>query len=269
MIKNSRARFRVPLLKLAPLMALSVIAACSSTETGIDRRNPPVGGTAAEYGFQYAQTIAKNGNCDQALPILICLGEQGPGWELATHSGGVCALEAAKLWSGPLHRRAAFFKKSKTISFDKPYFQSKAALYEKGLALLHRSAAAGWPDSQVALARALSAPGSTQAQLQEAKLWVARYDLNPRRKIYGSNSIEKDTRERLADIPLPPDTDPAWTKKDMTPIPSHDPFCRSVLHTRPALGPRPGFTPADLDDGDEDLPAPETVDQPTARRQPQ
>lgn len=266
MIKNSSARFRVPFLQLAPLMALSIVAACSSSDNGIDPRNPPVGGTAAEYGFQYAQAIAKNGNCDQALPILICLGNQGPGWELATHSGGVCALEAAKLWTGPLDRRAGFFKKSPTISFDKPYYQSKTALYEKGLALLHRSAAAGWPDSQVVLARTLSAPGSTQAQLQEAKLWVARYDQNPRRKIYGSNSIETTTRETLADITLPPDTDPAWIKKNLTPTLTQDPFCRSVLHTRPAHGQRPGFTPVEANDGDEDLPAPETVDQP---RRPQ
>ena len=266
MIKNSRAHFHVSLLAL---MSLSLLAACSSSDTGIDPRNPPVGGTAAEYGFQYAQTIAKNGNCDQALPILICLGNQGPGWELATHSGGVCALEAAKLWTGPLHRRASFFKKSRTISFDKPYYQSKAALYEKGLALLHRSAAAGWPDSQAALARTLSAHGSTQTQLQEAKLWVARYDQNPRRKIYGSNSIEQVTREMLADITLPPDTDPAWVKKGLAPTPTQDPFCRSVLHTRPAHGPHSGFTPRNIeDDVDDGLPAPETVDQP-GRRQPQ
>ncbi|PHS25959.1 MAG: hypothetical protein COA84_06820 [Robiginitomaculum sp.] len=268
MIKKIYVRFRVSLLPLGALITLIIIAACSSTETGIDRRNPPVGGTAAEYGFQYAQAIAKNGNCDQALPIFICLGNQGSGWELATHSGGVCALEAAKLWSGPLHRRAAFFKKSRAISFDKPYYQSKAALYEKGLKMLHRAAAADWPDSQAALARALSAPGSTQAQLQEAKLWVARYDRNPRRKIYGSNSIEKNTRETLAGIPLPPDTDPAWIKKDLRPIPTHDPFCRSVLHTRPTHGQHPGFTPVEANDGNEDLPAPETVDQP-GRPQPQ
>jgi len=254
-------RYSIAGMLVLPLL----LAACSSPNTGVDSRNPPTGGTPAEFGFQYAQTIAKNGNCDQALPILICLGEQGPGWELATHSGGVCALEAAKLWTGPLQARPGFFNKASKVSYDKPYYRSKAALNAKGMALLHRSAAAGWPDSQAVLVRTLSGPGHDEADLREAKLWITRYDHNPRRKIYGSNSIDKDIRTQLADITPPPASDPAWKKTVLSKVSSQDPFCKSVLRTggfRPHRAPiAKEAEPVD----DDDLPAPETVDRPGRR----
>jgi len=256
---SNQSRYAI-LGMLALPMAL---AACSSPNTGVDSRNPPTGGNPAEYGFQYAQTIAKNGNCDQALPILICLGEQGPGWELATHSSGVCALEAAKLWTGPLQVRSGFFNKASKVSYDKPYYRSKAALNAKGMALLRLSAAAGWPDSQAVLVRTLSGPGHDEANLREAKLWITRYDHNPRRKIYGSNSIDKDIRTQLANITPPTPSDPAWKKTILPKTDMQDPFCKSVIRTGFL---RPKQVPFDSeaepsDDGD-DLPAPETVGRP-------
>jgi hypothetical protein len=257
---SNRSRYAIFDVLALPL----VLAACSSANTGVDNRNPPTGGTPAEFGFQYAQTIAKNGNCDQALPILICLGEQGTGWELATHSSGVCALEAAKLWTGPLQVRSGFFNKASKVSYDKPYYQSKTALNAKGMALLRLSAAAGWPDSQAVLVRTLSGPGHDQEDLREAKLWITRYNHNPRRKIYGSNSIDKEIRTQLVDIAPPPPADPAWAKKALPKMTSQDPFCKSVLHTG---GFRPHRAPIakEAEPTDDDLPEPETVDRPGRR----
>lgn len=257
---SNRSRYAILGMLALPL----VLAACSSANTGVDNRNPPTGGTPAEFGFQYAQTIAKNGNCDQALPILICLGEQGSGWELATHSSGVCALEAAKLWTGPLQVRSGFFNKASKVSYDKPYYRSKAALNAKGMALLHLSAAAGWPDSQAVLVRTLSGPGHDQEDLREAKLWITRYNHNPRRKIYGSNSIDKDIRTQLADITPPPPSDPAWEKKTLPKMAMQDPFCKSVIRTR-ALSPQHTPSEPDAIPSDDDLPEPETVDRPGRR----
>ncbi len=240
-----------------------LVSSCSSSGTGIDRKDPPVGGTPAEFGFQYAQTIAKNGNCDQALPILICLGEQGPGWELAVHSAGVCALEAAKLWTGPLEARPGFFGRRSKISFDKPYYQSKTALYDKGLSLLHASATAGWPDSQAVLARELSQTSTPATDLAEARLWLNRYDRNSRRKIYGTNTLDVILREKLANADLPAESDSLWKRHDLVKHPSRDPFCRQLISTgRRGVGPNAHPPEAT---SNSDLPEPETVDAPPRR----
>jgi hypothetical protein len=223
---------RSPLVFSALAMVL-FIASCGAPKPDFDPKNPPTGGTPAEFGFQFAQAIAKNGNCDQALPAFICLADQGRGWELAMHSGGVCALEAAKLWTGPLQIRPGFFQKRSAVDFNKPYFQSRAALHEKGLKLLRRSAASGWPDSQAVLVRELSAGAKSAASLEEAKLWLFRYDHNQRRKIYGGNALDKDIRTRLANVPLPPKSDPLWDRRDLEVTPSHDPYCRQVIRARP------------------------------------
>ncbi|PHS25835.1 MAG: hypothetical protein COA85_06580 [Robiginitomaculum sp.] len=257
---SDRSRYAILGILVLPL----VLATCTSSNNGVDKRNPPTGGTPAEFGFQYAQAIAKNGNCDQALPILICLGEQGTGWELATHSSGVCALEAAKLWTGPLQVRAGFFSKTSKVSYNKPYYQSKAALNAKGMALLHLSAAAGWPDSQAVLVRTLSGPGHNAADLREAKLWITRYDQNPRRKIYGSNSINKDIRSKLTDIAPPAPSDQEWEKKTLPKITSQDPFCKSVIRTG-FLRPQHAPLNNEAEPSEDGLPEPETVDRPGRR----
>jgi hypothetical protein len=218
------------------------VASCGAPKPDFDPKNPPTGGTPAEFGFQFAQAIAKNGNCDQALPAFICLANQGPGWELAMHSGGVCALEAAKLWTGPLQIRPGFFPKNSAVNFNKPYFQSQEALHEKGLELLRRSAASGWPDSQAVLVRELSAGGQSTANLEEAKLWLSRYDRNQRRKIYGGNALNRETRIRLANVSLPPDSDPLWARKDLDVTPSRDPYCRQVIRARPQRHAAPDAT---------------------------
>ncbi len=218
---------------ITALVLMSSLAACAAKKPDFDPKNPPVGGTPAEYGFQYAQAIAKRGNCDQALPILICLGEQGPGWELAMHSSGVCALEAAKLWTGPLQVRPGFYNKESTVSFDKPYYQTQDALYAKGLTQLHRSAAAGWPDSQAVLVKEYGTADKTAEQRQEAKLWLTRYDDNTRRKIYGGNSVDTDLRARLTSVDAPDAADPRWQKIALPRTPAKDPFCRHVIRARP------------------------------------
>ncbi len=262
-MNRGNAEFRF--IRIIGLGLALIVAACSSSSSGIDKKNPPTGGTPTEFGFQYAQVIAKNGNCDQALPIFICLGEQGAGWELAVHSGGMCALEAAKLWTEPLGQRPGFFSKRSVVSFDKPYFRSKTALNEKGLSLLHSAAAAGWPDSQAALTRILGAAGNVDTDLSEAKLWLARYDRNPRRKIYGSNTLDKDLRSQLASIDLPPASDALWDKKQLMRGLPQDKFCQQLIRTRPqqqGLG-----TPEQDEVLPGSLPEPETVDQSRQRQQ--
>ncbi len=262
-MKQEHTGFRV--FRFASLGLALITAACSSSSARIDRENPPVGGTPAEFGFQYAQAIAKNGNCDQALPIFICLGEEGAGWELAVHSGGMCALEAAKLWTGALQVRPKFFNRRSKINFDKPYYQSKEALNNKGLSLLHQAAAAGWPDSQAALARTLGAGGATGADLSEAKLWLARYDANPRRKIYGSNTLDQNLRTRLARIEPLPASDALWAKTEMVKKPPQDPFCRQLIRTRSQRQSPNAQTSDETLPGQ--LPEPETVDKPRQPRQ--
>ena len=233
----------------AALLALLALAACTSAGPGSDKRNPPAGATPAEYGFQYAQMIARNGNCDQALPVFICLGGQGRGWELALHSGGVCAIEAARHWSGPITRRGGFYGKNSKISFDAPYYRSQGALRAKGLALLRQAAAAGWPDSQAFLVQELSRPGAPQADLQEARLWLHQYDLSPRRKIYGSNAIDPAVRQRLSGITLPAGDAGKILHQDLQSRPAHDPFCRQLLSHRSRARPAPS-----ADDGLDKLP---------------
>ncbi len=231
------------------LVALVVLVACTSSGPSSGRHNPPAGATPAEYGFQYAQMIARNGNCDQALPVFICLGTQGRGWELALHSGGVCAIEAAKHWSGPIGRRGGFYGPHSKISFAAPYYHSQSALRAKGLALLRQAAAAGWPDSQAFLVQELSHPDASTADLEEAKLWLHQYDLNPRRKIYGSNAIGAAARQRLAHIALPAGPADQVLHQDLQSRPAHDAFCRQLLRRRQGVKRAPPE-----DDGLEKLP---------------
>ncbi len=239
------------------LLCLGVmLAACGSSNKnpGLTDDDQPVGGTPAELAFQYAQAIAKNGNCDQALPVLICLGEQGRGWELAQHSGGMCALDAAKVWTGPLQKRDGYYAKTSKVSYDKPYYKTKDSLREKGLTLLRSTAGAGWPDSQAALALELGAAGNSAAQWQEARFWLTRYDRNARRKIYGTNILGPDVRARLAQSPLPPPDDAAWTLRNLVKLDEQDQFCQQLVRGRPNR-PEAQDAPAPSD-----LPPPETVD---------
>lgn len=239
-----------------------ILASCGGPKkpAGLGAGDDPVGGTPAELNFQYAKTIAKNGNCDQALPVFICLGAQGLGWELAQHSGGMCALEAARLWQGPLQKRDGFYGKTSKVSYDKPYYQSKEALYAKGLALLRSTAGAGWPDSQAALAQELGAIGQTQEQMMEAKFWLTQYDRNARRKIYGSNVLGPEIRARLADSPLPSPDDPKWGRQTLLKSPNQGAFCQTITRRRPPA-PRREKKPENPA-----LPAPETIGGPSRQR---
>lgn len=246
-MRSRRHRIRSWALGAAGIAVLAV-AACSSSRTATDGRNAPAGATPAEYGFQYAQMIAKNGNCDQALPVFVCLGAQGRGWELALHSGGVCAIEAARHWTGPIQRRGGFYGRHSKISFDAPYYRTQDALRAKGLALLRQAAAAGWPDSQAFLVQQLSGPGASLTDLGEAKMWLHQYDLNPRRKIYGSNAIGTNTRKRLAGIALPAGSGGKGLHQALARRPAHDAFCRQLVSHRSSIKRQ------DVDDGLEKLP---------------
>lgn len=147
--------------------AISVVAvllvflvACSPRRNGPPGRGPggdammSRGGGLAGDPYRTATAMISSGRCDTALPILVCLARQGPGYEMALHDAGVC------------HGRQG----------DED-LQQDAWL---------RAASAGWGASQAALAQHYFDAGDMEA----AAVWAGIYQRNLRERSLGLNRLQ-------------------------------------------------------------------------------
>ncbi|PHR57132.1 MAG: hypothetical protein COA47_12025 [Robiginitomaculum sp.] len=213
-----------------------ILSACTSPAilSGKDR---PAGGTRAELAYQTALQLSERGYCDRAMPIFVCLASDGPGWEVAAQRAGQCAPLAADLW-----KPADSNSKSKpsvapeqgehqprefNLDFRLDFQESPASIRAEGMRQMHRTANAGWPQAQADLVSRLTEAGG--AYLAEAKVWLAQYDANPRRKIYGGNEIPANVRATLNEWEPNAPTDTHWTAQPFSAENLHNRECNRLL----------------------------------------
>lgn len=228
----TKAVFPIAAGRALPLVLGLIIAGCNGGPKAAAKKDVPAGSSATEISYQYAYSMAKNGYCGQAMPIFICLADQGTGWAIAAHQAGRCALQIADDWKGPITRSSRAFPARSKVSFAAPYYQDATKMRQKGMAMLRRAGRAGWPDSQAQLVNELSADPTNTAAMAEAKAWLERYDANVRRKVYGTNAISSATRARLRSVSTE-GRDTALKKEPREPSTLTDPFCRQIVRTAP------------------------------------
>jgi len=223
-------------LHLHSLLYLSlalVVGACTGVPTA-DRKDPPAGATRTELVYQIATSMADQGFCDKAMPVFVCLAAEGPGWEVAAKRAGQCGPLAAINWQPPQQNSQAKrqIRRGRVldISINMAFEDSAEQVRTEGLRQLRRAANANWPDAQAELITQLS--GQTDNAQAEAKLWLGRYDANPRRKIYGGDAIHSDVRERLQTIASVSNDAPNWTSVPFTAEALNEPECDRLLGKR-------------------------------------
>lgn len=201
------------------LSALSLIVTACGGGSGFDRKDPPIGGTRVEMAFQVAIQQADQGYCASAMPVLVCLASQGTGWEVAATRAAKCAPLAAKLWQEPAD--------DADPDHDFKWQNSPQSILIEGLRQYRRAANANWPEAQAALAIQLyEAGGNSYA---EARHWMERYDVNPRRKIYGGNVIPVSVRKYLGNIPKTGAGGVMWTPIPFAAEDLHNYSCNSLI----------------------------------------
>jgi len=225
--------------QLYPFLCLGlalVIGACSSGPRA-DRKDPPAGATRAEFVYQIATSMADQGFCNKAMPVFVCLAAEGTGWEVAAKRAGQCGPLAAISWKPPTQSARAnqqIIRRGRIldISINMTFEESPEQVRAEGLRQLRRAANANWPDAQAELIAQLS--GQTNEAQREAKLWLTRYDANPRRKIYGGDAVHRDVRERLKTVAAPAGADDSnWTSLAFTTEALNEPECDQLLRKRP------------------------------------
>jgi hypothetical protein len=221
------------------LLLPALLSACSGVGgPKIDRKDPPAGGTAAEFAYQIANNMAEQGYCDRAMPIFVCLASQGNGWEVAAHQAGTCGPQAAQLWQAPkaapepiTREEPRGRRRNRKIRLQFEFQNSPDTVRAEGVRQLRRAANANWPEAQAELALQLaSAGGADQA---EARHWMERYDQNARRKIYGGNAIPIEVRRQLAAVPRTGAGGTMWTPIPFAAEDLHNRSCNQLLGVRP------------------------------------
>lgn len=201
---------------LTLLSAGLVLTACTVGPI-LSGKDTPAGGTRTEFAFQTAAQHADQGYCATAMPIFVCLGSQGSGWEVAAERAGKCAPLAAKLWQQPKVSAGSIVssdprprRRSKWVELKQPfaYQYSRQGILNEGLRQLRRAANANWPEAQAELTIQLE---QTANNLPEARHWMERYYANARRKIYGGNAIPLDVQKRLKLVPRTGEGSVMWS----------------------------------------------------------
>jgi len=195
-----------------------MVSSCSSNAS-FDRKEPPAGGTRTELAFQVAIRQADQGYCASAMPVFVCLASQGNGWEVAAARAGKCAPLAAKLWQEP--------DEDDDPDHNFKWQDSPQSILTEGLRQYRRAANANWPQAQAALAVQLYETGGNS--YAEARHWMERYDVNPRRKIYGGNIIPISMRKYLSSIPKTGDGGVMWTPIPFVAEDLHNPSCNALI----------------------------------------
>lgn len=249
--------------KIVPILAPLMLVACGGGPK-MNGPDAPRGGSRAEVLYQAGLKLSEKGYCDKAMPVFVCLAGQGHGWEVAAQRAGQCGPAAAKLWAPPMaddqpmrkdasgnplppepqDRKREKFDPAK-IRFHYAWQQSPDATRDEGRRQLFRAAQANWPSSQALLVQELVADGDPQS-LQQAAIWLNRYDNNPRRKVYGGDDVPVSVRKQLLDVKLPKQTKP-WRPSVFAAEPGVNPTCTRLLGARPD---RPNKAKAK--DGDDD-----------------
>jgi hypothetical protein len=198
-----------------------MISSCSSNSS-FDRKEPPAGGTRVEMAFQVAIQQADKGYCASAMPVFVCLASQGSGWEVAATRAAKCASLAAKLWQEP--------DEDEDPDHNFKWQASPDSILTEGLRQYRRAANANWPQAQAALAMQLYETGGNS--YAEARHWMERYDLNPRRKIYGGNVIPISVRKYLRSVPRTGAGGVMWTPIPFAAEDLHNPSCDALIGKR-------------------------------------
>ncbi|MCF6293764.1 MAG: hypothetical protein L3J04_10255 [Robiginitomaculum sp.] len=202
-----------------PIAALSLIVAACGGGAGFDRKDPPAGGTKVEMAFQTAIRQADQGYCASAMPVFVCLASQGNGWEVAATRAGKCAPIAAKL--------SQQADEDADPGHDFAWQSSPDKILAEGLRQYRRAANANWPQAQAALAIQLYEDGGNS--YAEARHWMERYDINPRRKIYGGNVIPISMRKHLSTIAKTGAGGVMWTPIPFAAENLHNSSCNALI----------------------------------------
>ena len=153
---------------LALALAL-VTAACGG---GSERKPPPLTDSSKVLEEGTQQMAA--GKCDQAVPYLYHLADQGQGFEIAQYRLGKCRL---------------------TQGGGDP--NSDATL--DGLLWMRRAAGGGQPEAQGDLAIFYTEGPAKLRDPVEAAMWLAIYESNGRRHLVGFNPMPVATLRQLKD----------------------------------------------------------------------
>jgi len=221
-----------------PIVVLSLIVTACGGGAGFDRNDPPAGGTRVEMAFQTAIRQADQGYCASAMPVFVCLASQGNGWEVAATRAGKCAPIAAKIWQQA--------DEDADPDHDFAWQSSPDKVLAEGLRQYRRAANANWPQAQAALAMQLYEDGGNS--LAEARHWMERYDINPRRKIYGGNVIPISMRKHLSNVPKTGAGGVMWTPIPFAAEDLHNSSCNALI-SKGHGSRRQGLAETEEDDG--------------------
>ncbi len=226
------------------MIGLTLILSACSAPAILGGKDRPAGGTRAELTYQTALQLSERGYCDRAMPIFVCLASNGPGWEVAAQRAGQCAPLAADLWkpAEPNARpkpavapeqgeRQQGQTRELNLDFRLNFQESPDSIRAEGMRQLRRTANAGWPQGQADLIIRLTETGGVN--LAEAKVWLTRYDANPRRKIYGGNEIPAEVRATLNALDQTEPTNSNWTAQPFVAENLQNRQCSRLLGKRP------------------------------------
>ena len=155
-------------IPLALALALTLTAAACGG--GSKREPPPL--TDSSKVLEEGTLLQAAGKCDQAVPYLYHLADQGQGFEIAQYRLGKCRL---------------------TQGGGDP--NSDATL--DGLLWLRRAAGGGQPEAQAELANFYTNGPAKLRDPVEAAMWLSIYESNGRRHLVGFNPMPVTTLRQL------------------------------------------------------------------------
>lgn len=151
-------------------LALALILTAAACGGGSKREPPPL--TDSSKVLEEGTHLQAAGKCDQAVPYLYHLADQGQGFEIAQYRLGKCRL---------------------TQGGGDP--NSDATL--DGLLWLRRAAGGGQPEAQGDLAVFYTDGPAKLRDPLEAAMWLAIYESNGRRHLVGFNPMPVATLRQL------------------------------------------------------------------------
>jgi hypothetical protein len=151
-------------------LALALTLTAAACGGGSERKPPPL--TDSSKVLEEGTQLMAAGKCDQAVPYLYHLADQGQGFEIAQYRLGKCRL---------------------TQGGGDP--NSDATL--DGLLWLRRAAGGGQPEAQGDLAVFYTDGPAKLRDPVEAAMWLAIYESNGRRHLVGFNSMPVTTLRQL------------------------------------------------------------------------